>query len=93
VGVVDIVAQGVLLGLLLRLMGDRGVVLAGIAGMGVSSGLIALVGSLVPASWLLVVALLTLAVTQGASTATLQGLLSGRAGGRATTSRAGSRAA
>ncbi|MFN8630679.1 MAG: MFS transporter [Chloroflexota bacterium] len=48
VGVADIIVQGVLLGVLLKVMGERGVVLAGIAGMGVSSAMIALVGSVLP---------------------------------------------
>jgi DHA1 family tetracycline resistance protein-like MFS transporter len=80
VGVMDIVVQGVLLGVLLKVMGERGVVLAGIAGMGVSSGMIALVGSVVPSGWVLLLASMILAIAQGASQATLQGLLSGRVG-------------
>lgn len=80
VGVMDIVVQGVLLGLLLKLMGERGVVLAGIAGMGVSSAMVALVGSLVPSPWVLLLASMILAIAQGASQATLQGLLSSRVG-------------
>lgn len=80
VGVADIIVQGVLLGVLLKVMGERGVVLAGIAGMGVSSAMIALVGSVLPSPWLLLTASMILAIAQGASQATLQGLLSSRVG-------------
>jgi MFS transporter, DHA1 family, tetracycline resistance protein len=80
VGAVDIVMQGVLLGVFLKVAGERGVVLAGLAGVGVACGLIALVGSLVPSAILLVVAGLLFAMTEGATTATLQGLLSRLAG-------------
>jgi len=80
VGVVDIVVQGVLLGLFVKLAGERGVVVAGFAGIGVACGLMALVGSVVPVSLLLVVAGLLFAMSEGATTATLNGLLSRRAG-------------
>jgi MFS transporter, DHA1 family, tetracycline resistance protein len=76
VGAVDIVVQGVLLGLLLKLIGQRGVVLAGLAGVGVACGLLALVGSFVPSALLLVIAGLLFAMSEGMTTATLQGLLS-----------------
>ncbi|HEY7131865.1 MAG TPA: MFS transporter [Candidatus Limnocylindrales bacterium] len=76
VGVVDIVVQGVLLGVFLKVAGERGVVLAGFAGIGVATGLMGLVGSLVPSALLLVTAGLLFAMTEGATTATLNGLLS-----------------
>lgn len=80
VGVVDIVVQGGLLGLFLKVAGERGVVLAGFAGVGVACGLLALVGSVLPASLVLVVAGLLFAMSEGATTATLNGLLSRRVG-------------
>src|SRR5262249_26660280 len=78
VGLVDIIVQGVLLGVLIRLVGARGVMIGGLVGlMGACIGLV-LVGSLVPASWLLVAASLLFATAEGATTATLQGVLSTR---------------
>ena len=80
VGAVDIVMQGVLLGVFLRVAGERGVLLAGLAGVAVACGLMALVGSLLPSAVLLAVAGLLFALTEGATTATLQGVLSRLAG-------------
>ena len=80
VGVVDIVMQGFLLGLFLRVAGERGVLLSGFAGVGVACGLLALVGSLVPSAPVVAIAGLLFAMSEGATTATLNGVLSRRAG-------------
>jgi len=76
VGVVDIVVQGGLLALVLRLMGERGAVVGGLLGQAVACGLIVGVASVLPASWLFVTGALLFATTQGATGAVLQGLLS-----------------
>ncbi|HYC07475.1 MAG TPA: MFS transporter, partial [Candidatus Binatia bacterium] len=80
VGIVDIVVQGVLLGLFLKTAGERGVLLAGFAGVGFACGLMALVGSVVPSPVVLITAGLLFAMSEGATTATLNGVLSKRAG-------------
>jgi DHA1 family tetracycline resistance protein-like MFS transporter len=80
VGVVDIVMQGFLLGWFLKIAGERGVLLSGFVGVGVACLLFALVGSLVPVAALVVVGGLLFAMSEGATTATLNGVLSRRAG-------------
>lgn len=76
VGIIDIAIQGVLLGLLLPRIGERGVVVSGIVTQAI--GLVALAGvaSLFAQPWLFVVGALTLAAGQGAAQATMDGLLS-----------------
>jgi DHA1 family tetracycline resistance protein-like MFS transporter len=76
VGIVDIVVQGGLLALLLRTMGERGVVIGGLLGQAVGCGLIVVMAAFVPSSSLLVVGTLSFAMAQGATGAVLQGLLS-----------------
>jgi len=76
VGIVDIIVQGGLLAVLLRVMGERGVVLAGLLWQAFGCGLIVAVAAFLPASWLFVCAALVFAMAQGATGAVLQGLLS-----------------
>jgi DHA1 family tetracycline resistance protein-like MFS transporter len=76
VGLVDIVVQGFLLGFLIRLVGERGVMIGGLIGVVAASALLVLVGSVLPASWLLVAGSLVYATAEGATTSTLQGVLS-----------------
>jgi len=61
---------------LLRVMGERGVVLAGLLWQAFGCGLIVAVAAFLPASWLFVCAALVFAMAQGATGAVLQGLLS-----------------
>ncbi len=76
VGVMDIIVQGGLLGLALRVAGERRVVVMGLAGIGIASLVLVIVGSLAPLPWLLVIATLLFATSEGATGATLQGMLS-----------------
>ena len=80
VGIVDIVVQGGLLAVLLRVMGERGVVVGGLLGQAFGCGLIAVMAALLPASWLFIVGALIFAMAQGATGAVLQGLLSREVG-------------
>jgi MFS transporter, DHA1 family, tetracycline resistance protein len=76
VGIVDIVIQGGLLVLLLRVMGERGVVVGGLLGQAFGCGLIVVMAAFLPASWLFVTGALLFAMAQGATGAVLQGVLS-----------------
>lgn len=80
VGVVDIVIQGVLLGLLLPRLGERGVIVSGIVAQ--ATGLLALVilSTLLAEPWLMIVGTLALAAGQGAAQATIDGVLSNAVG-------------
>ncbi|HEY4189818.1 MAG TPA: MFS transporter [Candidatus Limnocylindrales bacterium] len=76
VGVVDIVVQGGLLGLMVKAAGERGVVIGGLLGLVGASALIIIVASVVPSAALFVAAALVFAVSEGATSATLQATLS-----------------
>lgn len=76
VGVTDIIVQGGLLGLLLRRLGERRVVILGLGSIGIASAGLVLVGWLVPIPALLVVATLLFAASEGGTGPTLQGILS-----------------
>lgn len=80
VGVIDIVIQGALLGLLLPRIGERGVVVGGIVTQAVGLVALAAVASVLAEPWLFAVGALTLAAGQGAATATMDGLLSNAVG-------------
>lgn len=80
VGIIDIVVQGLLLGLLLPRLGERGVIVSGIATQAVGLVALALVASLFAQPWLFVVGALGLAAGQGAATATMDGVLSNAVG-------------
>lgn len=80
VGVVDIVVQGGLLGILLPRMGERGVILSGVAAQVVGLVALALVASLFAQPWLFIVGALALAAGQGASQAAMDGAMSNAVG-------------
>lgn len=75
VGVIDIIVKGVLLRVLLKRLGERGVVLAGLAGMILGCAALALVGGSQPLVWLLVSGGLLLPGSEGGMKPALQGLL------------------
>lgn len=80
VGIVDIVIQGVLLGMLLPRLGERGVLISGIVAQTIGLAGLALVASLVAQPWLFIVGTLALAAGQGAAQATMDGVLSNSVG-------------
>jgi len=80
VGIIDIVIQGVLLGVLLPRIGERGVVVAGIVAQALGLLALAIVGSVFAQPLVFVVGTLVLAAGQGAATATMDGILSNSVG-------------
>ncbi len=80
VGVVDIIIQGALLGLLVKRYGERGVVIGGMLGQLVGCLGLALVASFVPLTWVLATASLVFAAGQGGMQAALDGLMSNSVG-------------
>jgi DHA1 family tetracycline resistance protein-like MFS transporter len=80
IGVTDIVIQGALLGLLIKLIGERGVVVAGIAGQLIGCVGIAFAAAFLPSAVLFGVAALVFGAGQGAQTAVLDGLMSSSVG-------------
>ncbi|WP_245559118.1 MFS transporter [Microbacterium indicum] len=80
VGVIDIVVQGVLLGILLPRIGERGVIVSGIAAQIVGLAGLALVASIAAQPWLFIVGALALAAGQGASQAAMDGAMSNAVG-------------
>ena len=76
VGVVDIVVQGGLLGLVVRVAGERRVVLAGLIGLAISFAMFTVIAALVPSQVLMVLGGLLFALSEGSTTATLQSTLS-----------------
>jgi len=80
VGIVDIVIQGGLLGVLLPRIGERGVIVAGVVAQAVGLGALAVLASALAVPWLFVVGALALAAGQGAANATLDGVLSNAVG-------------
>ncbi|MCX4781536.1 MFS transporter [Streptomyces sp. NBC_01264] len=79
-GILDIVIQGGLLALLVPRIGERGVVISGIAGQAVGCAGMALVAFCLDVPQLLAVAALLFASGQGAMTAALDGLMSNAVG-------------
>ncbi len=77
VGVTDIVIQGVLLGMLVKWLGERGVVIGGMLGQLVGCIGLAVTAAFVPSAILFGIAAMFLAAGQGAQTATMDGMLSG----------------
>jgi len=80
VGIIDIIIQGGLLGLLLPRIGERGVIVAGIAGQAVGLLALAILASLFAQPWLFIVGALVLAAGQGAAQATMDGVMSNAVG-------------
>lgn len=80
VGIIDILVQGVLLGILLPRIGERAVIVAGILTQALGLTLLAVVASVFAQPWLFIVGALALAAGQGASQATLDGVMSNAVG-------------
>lgn len=76
IGVLDIVIQGVLLGILLKWVGERGVILGGLVVQATGVLLLALLASALNDPWLLIMGTLMLGAGEGPMTATLNGVLS-----------------
>lgn len=76
IGVLDIVIQGVLLGILLKWVGERGVILGGIVVQALGVLALALLASVLQQPWLLITGTLMLGAGEGPMTATLNGVLS-----------------
>jgi len=80
VGVIDIIIQGVLLGILLPRIGERGVIVSGIATQAFGLLALVIVASAFAQPWVFVVGALALAAGQGAAVATMDGVLSNAVG-------------
>ncbi|MEV8168368.1 MFS transporter [Microbacterium paraoxydans] len=80
VGIIDILIQGVLLGILLPRMGERGVIVSAITAQAVGLAGLAVVASLLAQPWLFIVGALLLAAGQGASQAAMDGAMSNAVG-------------
>ena len=80
VGIIDMVVQGALLGLLLRRFGERGVLIGGVLVQATGILALAVVASLLAQPWLFVMGTLALAAGQGAAQATLDGVASSSVG-------------
>ena len=80
VGIIDILIQGVLLGILLPRIGERGVIVSGIVAQMIGLAGLALVASLFAQPWLFIVGALMLAAGQGASQAAMDGAMSNAVG-------------
>lgn len=80
VGIIDIAIQGALLGLLLRRLGERGVLIAGILTQAAGILALAIVASALAQPWLFITGTLVLAAGQGAAQATMDGVASNAVG-------------
>lgn len=80
VGIVDIMIQGVLLGILLPRLGERGVIISGILAQAAGLVALALLASVLAQPWVLIVGALALAAGQGASQAAMDGAMSNAVG-------------
>jgi DHA1 family tetracycline resistance protein-like MFS transporter len=80
VGIIDILIQGVLLGILLPRIGERGVIISGIVAQTIGLVGLAVVASVFAQPWVFIVGALMLAAGQGAATAALDGAMSNAVG-------------
>lgn len=80
VGIIDIVIQGVLLGILLPRIGERGVIVSGIIAQMIGLAALAIVASVFAQPWVFIVGALMLAAGQGASQAAMDGAMSNAVG-------------
>lgn len=80
VGIIDILIQGVLLGILLPRIGERGVIISGIVAQAIGLAGLAVVASIFAQPWVFIVGALMLAAGQGASTAAMDGAMSNAVG-------------
>jgi DHA1 family tetracycline resistance protein-like MFS transporter len=76
VGVLDIIVQGGLLGVLLPRIGERGVVIAGFVGQAVGYAMLAAVGAFLPLPWVFITGALLFAASEGGTGPALSGLIS-----------------
>lgn len=80
VGIIDILIQGVLLGILLPRIGERGVIVSGIVAQAIGLAGLAIVASVLAQPWVFIVGALMLAAGQGAATAAMDGAMSNAVG-------------
>ncbi len=80
VGIIDILIQGVLLGILLPRIGERGVIVSGIVAQMIGLAGLAIVASILAQPWVFIVGALLLAAGQGASQAAMDGAMSNAVG-------------
>lgn len=80
VGIIDILIQGVLLGILLPRIGERGMIVSGIVAQMIGLIGLAVVASIFAQPWLFIVGALMLAAGQGASQAAMDGAMSNAVG-------------
>ncbi|MFT3861535.1 MFS transporter [Micropruina sp.] len=80
IGVLDIIIQGGLMQLLLPRIGERGVIVAGVATQAFGLLALAIVASVLAQPWLLIVGTLALGAGQGPATAAMDGIISTQAG-------------
>lgn len=80
VGIIDILIQGVLLGILLPRIGERGVIVSGIVAQMIGLAALAVVASVFAQPWVFIVGALMLAAGQGASQAAMDGAMSNAVG-------------
>ncbi|MCP1427667.1 DHA1 family tetracycline resistance protein-like MFS transporter [Microbacterium foliorum] len=80
VGIIDILIQGLLLGILLPRIGERGVIISGIVAQAIGLTALAIVASIFAQPWVFIVGALLLAAGQGASTAAMDGAMSNAVG-------------
>ncbi|MFJ4175008.1 MFS transporter [Microbacterium sp. NPDC089696] len=80
VGIIDILIQGVLLGILLPRIGERGVIVSGIVAQMIGLAGLAIVASVLAQPWVFIVGALLLAAGQGASQAAMDGAMSNAVG-------------
>lgn len=80
VGIIDVVIQGGLLGVLLPRIGERGVIVSGIVAQAMGVLALAMVGSILAQPWLFIVGALVLAAGQGGATAAMDGVMSNSVG-------------
>ena len=80
IGIIDILIQGVLLGILLPRIGERGVIISGIVGQTIGLVALALVASTLAQPWVFIVGALMLAAGQGAAQAAMDGAMSNAVG-------------
>lgn len=80
-GVVNVIAQGGLLRILLPRIGERRVVLLGLAGEGIGYVVLGVVGAIIHAPWLLAIGVLFWATAEATTSPALTGLLSASVSG------------
>lgn len=80
VGVTDIIIQGALLGLLIKWLGERGLVIGGMIGQLIGCLGLAIAAAFLPSAWVFGIGAMIFAAGQGGMTAALDGLMSSSVG-------------